>query len=237
LQWRPGAASDDRSVVGGATLMRRPIWRVVALVATSAVLAASCSTSTSAVKQPKKPHVSHSTAHRTKAHKSKTVLGVYGNGGSITGNTGAGTNTGQGLALPGTLATPGGNSPTAAGGTTTTTVAGSISDIAAMTGTTGVPGVTTPQFRVSKTGRVLHRHLVPAISKFRPVSSPVGSTVEIVGKRLSHATAVAFDGIQATITSNSSTRIRAVVPAGATSGPISVVTTSGSATVSGFVVD
>src|ERR1019366_10350594 len=99
--------------------------------------------------------------------------------------------------------------------------------------TTGVPGVTTPQYRVSKTGRVLHGHLVPAISKFRPVSSPVGSTVVIVGKRLSHATAVAFDGIQATITSNSSTRIRAVVPAGATSGSISVITTSGSATVSG----
>jgi hypothetical protein len=74
-------------------------------------------------------------------------------------------------------------------------------------------------------------------SKFRPVSSPVGGTVMIVGKRLSHATAVAFDGIQATITSNSSTRIRAVVPTGATSGPICVVTDSGSATVSGFVVD
>jgi hypothetical protein len=201
--------------------MRRPIWRLVALVAVSAVLAASCSTSTSAVKHPKKQHVSHSTAPRTKAHKAKTITGVYGNGSSITGNTGVGTSTGQGLTLPGTLATPGAKSTTAAGGTTTT----------------GVPGVTTPQVRVTKTGRVLHRHLVPAISKFRPVSSSVGGTVMIVGKRLSHAITVAFDGIRATITSNTSTRIRAVVPAGATSGPISVVTTSGSATVSGFVVD
>ena len=101
------------------------------------------------------------------------------------------------------------------------------------------PGSATSRRRSGspRTGRVLHRHLAPTISKFRPQSSLVGATVVIFGKRLSNATSVAFDGIPATITSNSSTRIRAVVPIGATTGPISVVTVGGSATVSGFVVD
>ena len=58
----------------------------------------------------------------------------------------------------------------------------------------------------------------------------------IVGKRLQHATAVGFDGLKGVISSNTATKIRAVVPAGATNGPISVVTASGSATVPGFVV-
>jgi hypothetical protein len=218
--------------MGGRTLMRRPTWRLVALVATSAVVAASCSASPAAVKAPKKSSVTHAATHRHKAHKPKAIAGVFGNGASITGDTGAGTNTGQGLALPGTLATPGATSTTGAGGVTTT-ISPSVAAIAGMTGTTAVPGA----YRVTKTGRVLHRHLAPAIAKFRPVSSPTGAIVVIFGKRLSHATAVAFDGIPATITSNTSTRIRAVVPAGATSGPISVVTDTGSATVSGFVVD
>jgi hypothetical protein len=47
---------------------------------------------------------------------------------------------------------------------------------------------------------------------------------------------VSFDGIQGAIKTNGSTRIKAVVPAGATSGPITVVTPYGSATVYGFVV-
>jgi hypothetical protein len=68
------------------------------------------------------------------------------------------------------------------------------------------------------------------------VSSPVGGIVTIVGRRLAHATVVSIDGIQATVKGNSSAKIRAVVPAGATSGPITVVTPYGSATVYGFVV-
>jgi len=60
--------------------------------------------------------------------------------------------------------------------------------------------------------------------------------VIIYGKRLGHATVVSFDGLPATITFNSNGRIRAVVPTGATSGPISVVTTGGTATVAGFLV-
>jgi hypothetical protein len=76
----------------------------------------------------------------------------------------------------------------------------------------------------------------PAIARFRPISSVNGGTVIIMGRRLAHATAVTFDGIQATISANGSTKIKAVVPPGATSGPITVVTPYGSATVYGFVV-
>ncbi len=205
---------------------------LVGLAAISAVLGASCSTSapTSALKQPKTPHVSAPSSTATTISRSTTITGVYGNGSSITGDSGPGTNTGQGLVLPGATST------TVVGGVSTT-ITPSNPDIAALP-TTGVTPTTAARYRITKGGRkVLIRHLSPIISKFRPPSSPVGATVIIVGKRLQHATAVAFDGIRATITLNTATRIRVVVPAGATSGPISVVTTSGSATVSGFVVD
>jgi large repetitive protein len=76
----------------------------------------------------------------------------------------------------------------------------------------------------------------PVISKFRPISSLAGGTVVIVGKRLGHATQVSFDGLSAAIRANGTTRIKAVVPAGATSGPITVTTPYGTATVFGFVV-
>ena len=91
-------------------------------------------------------------------------------------------------------------------------------------------------FVVTKTGLIRKRHLAPVIAKFRPLSSPVGGTVIITGKRLQHATAVSFDGLKGVISSNTSTKIRVVVPAGATNGPISVVTASGYATVPGFVI-
>jgi hypothetical protein len=76
----------------------------------------------------------------------------------------------------------------------------------------------------------------PVIAKFRPISSPIGGTVVIVGKRLGHATQVSIDGLLATIQADGTTKIKAVVPQGATSGPITVTTPYGSTTVSGFVV-
>ncbi|HVA02582.1 MAG TPA: hypothetical protein VMU64_02445 [Acidimicrobiales bacterium] len=219
--------------------MRRPAWRLMALGLAAAVLAASCSTSTptSAAKHPKAHHASAPPSTTTTISKSTVTKGVDGNGSSITGDTGAGTNTGQGLALPGTSDTSGGTSTTVAGGTPTTTMAGFGPNSATTTGP--APGSTTSPtvIRVTKTGRVIYHHLAPSIARFRPPSSPVGAIVVIVGKRLAHATSVSFDGLRATITFNSSTRIKAVVPIGATTGPISVVTAGGSVTVSGFVVD
>jgi len=64
-----------------------------------------------------------------------------------------------------------------------------------------------------------------SIMQFSPKSGPVGSTVTVYGTAFS-ATAsqdtVKFHGTTATITSASTTQIRATVPAGATSGAISV---------------
>jgi hypothetical protein len=95
---------------------------------------------------------------------------------------------------------------------------------------------TTPVYAVTAAGKLRIRHMGPAISRFKPTSSPTGGTVTIVGRRLANATSVSIDGLQAAIKANGSTKIKLVVPAGATSGPITVVTPYGTATVYGFVV-
>jgi len=68
----------------------------------------------------------------------------------------------------------------------------------------------------------------PAITKFTPVSGPVGTSVTITGTNFTGATAVKFNGTAATVrTVNSATSITATVPAGATTGKISVITPGG----------
>ena len=73
----------------------------------------------------------------------------------------------------------------------------------------------------------------PTISSFGPTSGPPGATVVISGSGLTGATAVRFNGSNAAYTVSSDSSIRATVPAGATSGPISVTTPSGSAASTG----
>ena len=51
----------------------------------------------------------------------------------------------------------------------------------------------------------------------------------ISGRNLSGATQVAFNGAAAVIVSNTATQIEATVPAGATTGRITVTTTAGTA--------
>jgi len=80
----------------------------------------------------------------------------------------------------------------------------------------------------------------PAILSFSPASGPVGTQVTISGSAFSSTAAqdiVAFNGINATITSASATQFVATVPSGATSGTITVTAPSGSATsASSFIV-
>ncbi|MGQ9897983.1 MAG: IPT/TIG domain-containing protein [Acidobacteriota bacterium] len=82
---------------------------------------------------------------------------------------------------------------------------------------------------------------LPAITGFTPTSGPVGTVVTITGTNFTgglpntaspnaRVTAVAFNGVPATFTVNSATQITATVPAGATTGPISVSTPDGTAT-------
>jgi hypothetical protein len=187
--------------------MRGSPGRFAIVLVTASVVAASCSASPSAAKHA----------------PTTTSAANSGSGNTGSGNTGSG-NTGSGST---TTTTPGSTTTTGDGGKgTTTTTPGS-----------NAVTTTTPSFVINpSTGKVQRRVAGPEIVKFKPVSSPVGGTVLIVGKRLAHAQAVAFDGLKGTITSNSATKIFVVVPAGATTGPISVVTVTGSVTVAGFVV-
>jgi hypothetical protein len=71
----------------------------------------------------------------------------------------------------------------------------------------------------------------PTITGFTPSSGPAGTSVMITGTALAGAAAVAFNGVNAaTFTVNSDTQIAAVVPVGATTGPIGVTTPDGTAT-------
>jgi hypothetical protein len=70
----------------------------------------------------------------------------------------------------------------------------------------------------------------PTITSFTPSAGPVGTTVTITGTNLTGATSVKFNGVSATITSNTATQIVTKVPTGATTGPITVTTDSGTAT-------
>ncbi len=67
----------------------------------------------------------------------------------------------------------------------------------------------------------------PTLTGFSPASGPVGTIVTLAGTGLSGATAVAFNGTSAQFTVVSDTKITATVPAGATSGAISVTTPGG----------
>jgi len=72
--------------------------------------------------------------------------------------------------------------------------------------------------------------VAPVITSFTPVSGPVGTSVTITGTHLTGATSVKFNGVSATITSNTATAIVTVVPATATTGKITVTTPGGTAT-------
>ena len=70
----------------------------------------------------------------------------------------------------------------------------------------------------------------PTITSFSPHSGPVGTKVTIKGTNLSGATKVTFHGTAAAIASDTATKIVVDVPAGATTGKITVKTANGTAT-------
>lgn len=77
----------------------------------------------------------------------------------------------------------------------------------------------------------------PTISSFSPGSGGSGTTVTITGTNFISPSTVRFNGVDASFTTNSTTEIIATVPAGATTGPITVTTSQGIATSSSsFVV-
>jgi IPT/TIG domain-containing protein len=70
----------------------------------------------------------------------------------------------------------------------------------------------------------------PAIAAFLPASGSVGTSVDLTGTGLTGASSVKFNGTSATYTVESDTQIKTTVPAGATTGLISVTTPGGTAT-------
>ena len=72
--------------------------------------------------------------------------------------------------------------------------------------------------------------LPPTLTRIAPTRGPVGTRVNLTGTHFLGATAVSFDGVPAArFEVVSGTSIEAVVPPGATSGPISVVAPGGTA--------
>ena len=78
----------------------------------------------------------------------------------------------------------------------------------------------------------------PTITSFAPTSGAVGATVVITGTSLTGTSAVSFHGIPAvSFTVDSATQVTATVPAGASTGPISLTTPGGTtASATNFVV-
>ena len=66
-----------------------------------------------------------------------------------------------------------------------------------------------------------------AVNGFSPGSGPAGTVVTISGTELAGATGVTFNGTSAAFSVTSATRVRAVVPCGATTGKVAVTTTGG----------
>lgn len=79
--------------------------------------------------------------------------------------------------------------------------------------------------------------MTPTLTDLLPRSGLAGDSITISGTNFANATSVAFNGTWASFTVNSATQITAIVPSGATGGPISVTTPSGIVFSSlGFVV-
>ena len=110
--------------------------------------------------------------------------------------------------------------------------AGSLTAVVPVGATNAPISVTTPD----GTGTSAQMFAVTAtIASFTPTNSAPGTTVKITGNNFTGATAVNFNGTPATsfVVSNNTT-IGAVVPAGVSTGPVSVTTPAGTVNSAGL---
>ncbi|QNP54304.1 VCBS repeat-containing protein (plasmid) [Hymenobacter qilianensis] len=78
--------------------------------------------------------------------------------------------------------------------------------------------------------------VLPAITGVTPAPAGAGAPVTITGTTFGGTTQVSFNGVPATFTLVSATQLTAVVPAGATSGPLLVTTAAGPSAAFAFAV-
>ena len=76
----------------------------------------------------------------------------------------------------------------------------------------------------------------PKITSFSPTSGPVGTSVTLAGSNFTGVTSVRFHGTAAAFTFVNDGLVTTSVPAGATTGSITLTTPSGTATTSAFTV-
>ena len=88
----------------------------------------------------------------------------------------------------------------------------------------GLLTVTTPGGVITSAGNFA---VTPRVDRFTPLLGPVGTTVTVSGFSFTGATAVRFNGVNASFSSLTDTQLVAVVPAGASTGPLTVVTPDG----------
>jgi hypothetical protein len=105
--------------------------------------------------------------------------------------------------------------------------------IATTTGTASTGGTISTSSQWSGAIATFKKAL-PVITNFSPINSCSGSgaTITITGTNLDGATSVSFNGISASFTVISSTQVTAILPAGATSGNITLINPVGTATSS-----
>ncbi|MDB6131272.1 MAG: domain, repeat protein [Verrucomicrobiales bacterium] len=105
------------------------------------------------------------------------------------------------------------------------TVTASNSTSITVTAPNSVSGPISLQTTNGSTSSSLNFHYASFITGFDPIAAPLGIPVTIVGNNFLDATAVTFSsGVSASFSILDNTRIEAVVPAGAVSGPVSVTT-------------
>lgn len=104
--------------------------------------------------------------------------------------------------------------------------------------TTGTIQVTTLNGQATSPSFTVDAPLTPTITTYAPSALSIGTVVTLTGSHFVGATAVQFNGVNATtFTVDSDTQIRATAPAGLTAGTITVTSGGGMATSAAYTVN